>query len=165
MWNEDEKLTRLISSLFCTSFLRCIQCKRFLNSIQCKCFPQWIAGKFHLLSFLPSCHLQISPFLRSLASNYSFSEHFTSHGIIHSVFSLQSFRSSASNYSFNEHLIYLQLTSECLLAAMLYKTIAVRNDCATIIHSVLNQEKHILHLYNIKVKNGCTSNPWRKLKW
>ena len=61
-------------------------------------------------------------------------------------------RSPVSNYSCNEHFVHLQLTSECLLPAMLYKTIAVRNDCATIIHSVLNQEKHILHLYNIKVR-------------
>ena len=32
-------------------------------------------------------------------------------------------RSSASNYSFNEHFIHLQLTSECLLAAILNETL------------------------------------------
>ena len=58
-------------------------------------------------------------------------------------------RSSAWNYSFNEHFIHLQLTSECLLAAILNETIAVRIGCAPIIHSIFRQEKHILHLYNI----------------
>ena len=58
-------------------------------------------------------------------------------------------RSSAWNYSFNEHFIHLQLTSECLLAAILNETIAVRIGCAPLLFTQSSDKKSICCTFTI----------------